>query len=271
MKKFVEWAFVVIVLCCFLLAGCNLVKTNSSANSANNSNSATDDSLTKIKERGVMIVGTCAELPPMDYRDENGTIIGMDMDIARVIASDIGVSDVEFRHFEWADMLNAAATGQVDFSIASIIITPERNEIMLFSVPYFDAGESIITLADNENITGPDDFKNFRIGVVKGTVQEKTALKYVNASDLVLYDNFDTVLTDLLDKKIDLTMNDYGMAVVWTKKDPALKMVGVPFTQDYYGIATKLGDNALMDEINSVLRDMKRTGKLKELEDKWLK
>ncbi len=231
----------------------------------------TDGSLLDIKERGKLVVGTTAELPPLEYRDENGDIVGGDIEIVKEFASRWGITDIEFVHYPWEEMLNAAETGTVDFSISSIVITPERTERMLFSTPYVDAGQVIVVHVDNEEITGPEDLKDFKVGAVKDTTNEKAALEYADPSNYFAYDNFDTMVADTVSKKIDANIIDYIIGLVWVNQNPELKIVGGPFTQQYYGIATKLGNDALMDEINEILREMKRTGRLKEILDESVK
>lgn len=228
----------------------------------------TDRSFLDVKERGKLVVGTTAELPPLEYRDENGSIVGGDIEITKEIASRWGITDIEFKDLPWEDMLNAAETGEVDFCISSIIITPERQNRMLFSTPYVNTGQVILIHKDNEeNITDPVDLKNCTVGAVKDTVNEDTALEYCDPSNYTAYDDFDTVVADIVDKKIDATIIDYIIGLVWINENPELKIAGDPFTSQEYGIATKLENKALMDEINIVLEDMESTGRLQEILD----
>jgi ABC-type amino acid transport substrate-binding protein len=257
MKKL--YVFSSILLLMILLFACG--------NQNKSEEETTDSSFSDVIEKGNLIVGTTAELPPLEYKDKNGDIVGGDIEIAKEIASRWGI-DIEFINLPWEEMLKAAETGTVDFSISSIIITPERQERMLFSIPYVKTGEVIVIHRDNEEkIKGTDDLENFRLGAVKDTVNEKTALEYSDPSNYVAYDNFDTLVADIVDKKIDATIIDYIIGLVWVSENPDLKIVGDPLNEQEYGIATKLGNEALMDEINIALQDMERTGRLQEILD----
>ena len=99
--------------------------------------------------------------------------------------------------------------------------------------------------------------------------------KYTTVKNIIGYDKFDDsdqgsgLVHDLKSGKIDAVISDYIQAVSVVKNEPTLKIVGLPFTQEYYGLATKKGNNSLIDAVNQILRDMKRDGELKAVKDKW--
>lgn len=229
-----------------------------------------DRSFLDVKERGVIVIGTFAKIPLMTYLGESGNFMGHDIDIAKEIASEMGVS-IEFKDIFFPDMLEAVKTGEVNIAVSSITITPERSEGMLFSIPYFNAGQVIITRADNEDIKGPEDMEGKKIGVIKGTTGEKTVLEldYIDPSLVKHFDEEEDRAKSLLDREIDVFVEDVTGATGIVKNNPELKIVGEPFTQETYGIATKPGNKALMDEINKILMEMKRSGKLEEIENDW--
>ncbi len=231
-----------------------------------------DPSLTNIIERGTLVVSTYPHIDPMTYKDEAGNNMGHDIDMANEIAKELGVS-LQIEELFFPDMLAAAKNGDVDLGISSITITAERSEIMLFSIPYFDAGQVIIVRNDTTDVDSPEDFAGKKIGVVKGTTGEKAvlALEGINTSLVISYDKNEDRDVDLKNGVIDLLVGDITGAVGTIRNNPELKVVGNPFTQEYYGIVTKLGNDALMERVNEILREMKRNGKLDELKTKWLK
>jgi len=90
----------------------------------------------------------------------------------------------------------------------------------------------------------------------------------VNQSLLVLYDDWTLAPEDLKGGKTDAILFDVG-AYILVQHNAELKIVGEPLTQEFYGFATQKNNNALIAEVNSILREMKRSGELKELENKW--
>jgi ABC-type amino acid transport substrate-binding protein len=248
-----------LMLICIALVGC---KTSS----------ATDASLEEVKERGVLMVGISLSYEPMEFTDSNGNIVGVDLDVAGEIARQLGVK-MQVKDFGWDELFDAVKSGDADIIISTITITPERGEEMLFSIPYFSSGQVIVVRKETQNIKGVEDFGSVKVGAQENTTCEIAALNYVNDSLLMRYPDGDPqpTIVALKSGEVDAVVMDYVAAASLVKADQSLKIVGPPFTQEYYGIATRLGNNALMDKVNNALREMKRTGMLKEIEDKWLK
>jgi ABC-type amino acid transport substrate-binding protein len=228
---------------------------------------AADNSLSDIKAKGTLVVGTYPVIEPMSFIDDSEAVVGFDMDVAGEIARQLGVA-MEIKQMNFQDLIPAAQNGEIDLIACVMTITPERAEQVLFSIPYFSTGQMIITRKDNNDINQPEDLKGKKVGAQRGTTAEKAALQYVNSSFLVLYDDWTLAPDDLKNGKTDAILFDIG-AFGLVKDNPELKIVGAPITQEYYGLATKLGNDALMDEINSVLREMKRNGELDSLNSKW--
>ncbi len=265
MKKIIIFGGIVILALTLIFIGYRYLNTNKQIQT-------TDPSLSNIKEKGKLIVGTFGQIGLMTYHDESGKLAGFDIDIAKEIASKIGIP-VEFKEMSFPEMFAAVGNGSVDVLVSSITITSERSKNMLFSIPYFDGGQVIFVGKDNNDIKLPADLKNKKVGVLKGTTGERAvlALEGINPSLVISYDDNDKGTQDVKNGKIVAFVEDYIGAVSIIKANPSLKIVGEPFTQEYYGVVTKLGNNALMDEINNVLREMKRNNGLQQLNDKWLK
>jgi ABC-type amino acid transport substrate-binding protein len=262
------------VMCLLFLSGCSLVKTN---NSITDNTSVKDDSLTKVKERGKLIAGSSPPYGVMEFYDEPGTMVGIDVDIAREIARIIGVG-LEMKEIDFDSLRDSVRSGEADIAIAAMTITPERLTELLFSVPYFSGGQALIVRADDKTISMLADLNGRKIGVEDdGTSLKDAVLDYVENPEIVLHKESEGIaytsvaVDELKNGEIDAFVVDYIAAISIIKENPDLKILGEPFTQEYYGIATKLGNYALMDEINRILRDMKRTGRLDEIKNKWLK
>lgn len=227
--------------------------------------------LGEIKKRGEIIIGTDATYPPMESLDEQGNFLGMDVDIAKEIASDLGV-EAKFKNIIWEEIFDAAKKGETDMIISSITITKERTEILAFSDPYFNAGQVIVVMKDKEGvINGPKDLKEYRVGVQAGTTSEEEALKYVaNPSSVKAYENYDLAKEDLLNGKIDAIVIDYPAAIGMIAKEKGLQIAGEIFTQEFYGIAIQKDQPQLLSQINKSIRRLKQEGELRRIEEKWL-
>lgn len=219
-----------------------------------------------------LIVGTDATYPPMEYLDDVGNFVGLDIDIAKEIASDLG-AEIEFRNIEWDKLIafDALLAGEVHMLISAITITTERAETIDFSDPYFNAGQVVVTTTNKAaEIKGVEDLDGKKVGVQVDTTSEVEAKKYTDPSLVKAFANYDLAESALLNGVIDAIIIDYPAAVGMVGGQATLQIIGEPFTQEFYGVAVKKGEEKLLAEINKTIRRLKQEGKLKELEEKWL-
>jgi len=230
----------------------------------------TDPLLKKIKEGGKIVVGMEASYPPMENIDEKGQFIGMDVDIAKEIAKELRV-EPEFKNVPWENIFDSVQNGEVDMAISAITITLKRAEKMDFSDPYFNAGQVVVITEDNkEEIREVQDLKHKKIGVQEKTTSAEEARERFSTSSTVTYRNYNVAKKELLERKIDAVIIDYPAAVGLVEEEELI-IAGEPFTQEFYGVAVQEGQEELLSRINNTIRRLKRKGKLKELEEKWLK
>lgn len=233
-----------------------------------------DKSLSNIKKRGVLVVGSNMPYGVMEFFDQNHQPVGVDVDIAKEIASRLGLT-LKFENYDWDALLLKVKKGELDLAISSISITPKRQKEMLFSDPYFQGGQVILTLKGDKNINGINDLAGKKIAVQKDTTGYSEAAKYTEEDFIYAYPNFDTysdgssIIIDLKAKKFDAIIVDYTQALNLIKNDPELQIVGIPFTKENYGIVTKIENILLMKKINSILGDMDSDGTLQAIKNKW--
>jgi ABC-type amino acid transport substrate-binding protein len=230
----------------------------------------TDSSLSDIKERGKLTVAMDVPYGVMEFFDDNGKIVGFEADLAREIAGVLGV-EAELIDTEWDDIFINVKAGTVDIAISSMTITPERSAEMLFSDPYFNAGQTIIILEETADVD-LESLAGKKLGAQLETTSLDEAKSIAGDEALAIpYDNYESqIISDLESGEIDAIVADYIAAASVVKDNPGLKIAIDPFTQEFYGIPTKLGNTALNTEINSILREFKRNGKLDELKAKWI-
>jgi len=266
MKK-TYWIFLIVLLIgIFSVAGYIFFKTPKKE-------IVEDPILKAIKSRGKIIVGTDATYPPMESIDEKGNFVGLDIDIAREIASDLGV-EAEFRNIAWDILItfDPLFKGEVDMLISSITITPERAEKVAFSDPYFNAGQVIVTTFDKiDEIKGVRNLAGKKLGVQKETTSHYEALKYTQPEMVIAYENYDLAKEALLKKEIDAIIIDYPAGIGMVSAEPRFRIVGEPFTQEFYGIAVRKEATGLLEEINKTIRRLKKEGILESLTEKWFR
>ncbi len=226
-----------------------------------------------IKERGYLVVGTSADFPPFEFVAENGTIMGFDIDIAKEIAKKLGV-ELKVVDMDFDALIPALQDGKIDLIIAGMSITEERKKVVDFSEPYFEADQAILVRADSE-IASLDDLKGKKVGVQSGTTGEDWAVTNLveagitSEENLYSYDKFIAAVEALRIGHLDAVVMDAPVAKTFVKKYPELKIAFIVKTGEVYGIAVRKGEAELLDLINEVLKELKETGKLDKLVEKW--
>ncbi|HTW96935.1 MAG TPA: ABC transporter substrate-binding protein [Candidatus Methylomirabilis sp.] len=240
-----------------------------------NTQQPTDNSLAIVKARGTLKVGADIPYATMEFFDKNGQPAGFDIDVINEIGRRMGVK-VDVIDYDWDKLFPAVKSGELDAAISVIGITATRSREMLFSIPYINAGQTIVVRKSNTTITGPDTLRNAVVGCQKDTLCEQETAKYVNPKNVRLYESFEETgntgaLADLKNGKLDAVMVGYEGAIAWVGSNPDLKIAGTgPFTDSFGGIPTKLGNYTLINAINDAIRGMKSDGTLDKITAKWL-
>jgi polar amino acid transport system substrate-binding protein len=244
MKRLLALVFAVILTMSLTIAGCT--KTT-----------------TKIS------VATDATWPPFEsVNEQTKEIEGFDIDLFKAIAEKAGI-EVEFVNVAWDPLLAGMAQGTYDAAISSITITPERAKAMLFSDPYFDAGQIITVRSNNTTINSKSDLVGKTVAVQLGTTGNIEVDNIVGAKAKP-YDDIGLAFQDLMNGQVDAVVCDNPVAKNYVGTNPdKLKTVGTPFTSEQYGIAVAKGKDDLLKKINDGLKKVKAAGTISTLSTKW--
>ncbi len=225
------------------------------------------------KEDEVIVVATDATWPPMEYIDENKEIVGFDIDLMNMAAEEAGF-EVEYRNTAWDGIFAGLANGNYDAVISSVTITDKRKETMDFSIPYINAGQVLIVQNSTTGVTTLEDLEGKSVGAQIGTTGAFEVDK-VDGVELKTYDELGLAIEDLVNGRIAGVVADTPIAADFALQNESykgqLKIVGEPFTDEYYGVAVKKGNDEVLEKINEGLRKVLDAGKDEELKDKWLR
>jgi polar amino acid transport system substrate-binding protein len=215
-------------------------------------------------------VATDATWPPFEYVDEaTKEIEGFDIDLLNAIAEKEGL-DIEFINVGFDPLLAGIAQCQYDAAISAMTITEERQEKMLFSDPYFEAGQVVTVRIDNTDITGKDALEGKIAGAQIGTTGA-LAIDEMDGVTLKTYDDIGLAFQDLMNGQTDAVVADNPLALEYINKNPTkLKTAGEVFTEEYYGIAICMTNTELQAKINAGLKAVKDEGLIEELIQKWI-
>jgi polar amino acid transport system substrate-binding protein len=221
-----------------------------------------------------LVVATDATWPPMEYIDESSKeVIGFDIDLMKAVA-DAGGFAVEFKNTAWDGIFAGLAAGKYDAIISSVTITEERKKEMDFSQPYINAGQVLVVPESMRGVSELSDMVGMTAGAQIGTTGS-FEIEKVEGVGLKTYDEIGLAFEDLVNGRIDGVVADTPVAALFallneTYKDK-LKIVGEPFTEEYYGVVVRKGNTEVLDAVNAGLDKVLGTAKYREIERKWLR
>jgi polar amino acid transport system substrate-binding protein len=215
-------------------------------------------------------VATDATWPPFEsVNDQTKAIEGFDIDFMNEVAAKENL-DIEYVNVAFDPLLAGMAQGTYDAAISSITITEDRKKDMLFSDPYYAAGQIVVVQKSNTTVNNKNDLTG-SVGAQLGTTGAMEVQKITTAT-LKTYDDIGLAFQDLMNGQITAVVCDNPVAVQYVNKNPTkLKLAGTVFTDEYYGIAVAKGKTDLLAKINDGIKKVLAEGIIKKLETKWSK
>ncbi len=217
--------------------------------------------------------GSDATFPPMEFVDANKNVVGFDVDMINAIGKLEGFTAV-VKSTAWDGIFAGLNAGDYDGVLSSVTITDERKVAMDFSTPYLNAGQVIIVPKATMNVSAPSDLAGLTVGVQISTTGDIAVAKIPGVKEKKTYDDIGLAVEDLSIGRLDAVVVDSPTAAGYVlqndKYKAMLKIVGVPFTEEYYGVAVKKGDSELLGLINKGLDIIMKDGTLDALKKKWL-
>lgn len=257
------------VLFCFVLGlatGCSPISTTSSRAPENNS------ALSRIVSKGMLVLGTSADMPPMAMTTKDKKVIGYDVDLAQLIADAMGVK-LEIRVMPFSELLPSLQSGQVDLILSGMTITPRRNLKVAFAGPYMVSGKCILTkeetLADADE---PSDMNraDVKLAALKGSTSETFVKTLIPNAKFIAFIDLNEAVSAVLKGSADALIADYPVCVVSMLRYPDQELISVLslLTQEPLGVALPI-DPLFINWMDNFLQNMNATGHLAELKSKW--
>jgi lysine-arginine-ornithine-binding protein len=220
-----------------------------------------------------VLIGTEGAYPPFNYIDDNGELVGFDIDIAKALC-EAAKFDCEFVLQDWDGIIPALQAKKFDAIIASMSITPERAEKVDFTNKYYNTPGSMAKLKDTE--VNLDDLSGMTIGVQRATTHSNYAEKYFPDAEIKQYATAEEAQQDLLSGRVDLIMDDVVVLDEFIKSDAGgdATLVGRTYLDPEIhgvgaGIAVRKGDTELVKAFNDAIKQIRADGTYKKINDKW--
>jgi polar amino acid transport system substrate-binding protein len=267
MKK-ISRVLILVVLSALVLAACGEDATVSPP--ATTGGGSECDS-PPVKQAGTLTVA--AEHPYYEpfLIGEQASPTGFEADVINGIAQRIGGLQVKWVNIAF-DQLYAPGPKQWDVGVSEITITPERDEAVDFSAPYFDANQGILVRTDSKyaSATTTEQLLDAKFGAEAGT----TGLDYINQQikpqkDVSQFDTTDAAAQALKVGTIDIQVIDVPIAIgILQGSDVPLKVIGEFITNEQYGLAMEEG-SPIKKCVDEAIADLKSSGELEQSQLKY--
>lgn len=232
---------------------------------------ASADTLENIKSRGYMIVGLQADDPPFGFvRPEDGVLAGFDRDISAFIAKKLGV-ELKLKPVESATGLDMLTQGTVDMLAAGLVHTFEGDEVIDFSLSYFQNPQGLL-VSRGAGITSPEDLAGRKVAVLKGGPTGETGQNPIPESTIVGFERGSSAIAALQKDTVQAVAADMLQLarLRHSAPDPAeLVLIRTSKATQYMGIGLPEDDSDFRDSINRILAEMWTSGRYEEIFATW--
>ena len=230
------------------------------------------DLLEEIKSRRILRVGINPDSKPFGYIDANGNYVGYDVDLAKYIAQSIinNPNAVKIIPVTPSNRLLKASTGEVDIVISTVTITPFREEVISFSIPYDVAGQAVL-VKSNSSITSLSDLSGQKVGIVFGTTAEKNIRNLVPNANLLGFRNYNEAYNALKSGRINAITSDDTILSRFAINDSSVKLLPKRYSREPYGIAFKKSNSTIKfkESLDFTIKDLQRKNVIHRLRKKW--
>lgn len=274
MKKSVKFLAVCLAAAAVLsMSACNGGGTSSGTASDSSKDGVSTSTLDTIKKNGFITMSTNAEFEPFEYKDGE-SIVGIDLEISQKIADKLGVK-LKVNDVAFDSLIPEITSGKADFVAAGMTADDERRKNVDFSDSYFDAGQAVIVKKGGD-IKAPKDLDGKKVGVQTGTTGDKYCTNEDGTSEIKVgsverYNKGMDAVSDLIAGRIDaVVIDDFPAQKYVEKNSDKIAKPNDMLTSEQYAIAVKKGNTELTDLINETLKELKDSGDLQKIFDKYL-
>jgi polar amino acid transport system substrate-binding protein len=232
--------------------------------------SAVAQSIDSIKSKGTLTVGVQAEFPPWGSIDASGANVGYDIDVARLMADDLGVK-LTLVPVTAGNRVGYLTTGKVDVLAAAIGMYPDRAKAVQFSKPYATL-DGVIYGKKTDAIHDWNDLARLRVGTARGSAADVALTKGLPpGTALQRFDDDAVPIQALLSGQVDAIGSTNLIAVVLARSPAGAQFEQkFQFARQYNGLATRLGEREFNAWLNAFVDRNMANGKLNTINRKWI-
>jgi len=264
MKKFKSLVLGIIVL--WWAAGCAGLPQNPG-------DSSSGAVLRRVAAAGELRVGCTGDMPPLNMMTRDGELIGMEIELAELIADAMGVKP-KFVTMPFSELLPALRAGRIDLVISGMTITARRNLEVAFVGPYYISGKAFLTRFKTvAAVKNPGEINNpkTKLAALKGSTSEEFAKNFIPEAFLYATADYPEAVQMVIDGKVDAMLADYPICVISVFRYPDAGLISLisPLTYEPIGIAAPATDPLLINWLQNYLNYLEDTDVLDAMRERW--
>ena len=272
MKKILAMLLAIAMLAC-LFAGCgNSDKSNDGSTPGSDAAPAADVTAAadyeELQVKGTMVVGI-TDFAPMDYRDDNGEWTGFDAELARMVASQLGL-ECEFIEIDWDNKILELESKSIDCVWNGMTLTAQVMNEMECTDPYLVNAQVVVMKSDKvADYADVDAMKDLAVAVESGSAGDETATNngFTNVTKVTAQAD---ALMEVASGTADACIIDLTMAKAMTGDGTSYADLSIAAEMDReeYGIGFRKGSD-MAQKVNDIIASLKDDGTLQALADKY--
>ncbi|MCR5720328.1 MAG: amino acid ABC transporter substrate-binding protein [Lachnospiraceae bacterium] len=223
---------------------------------------------TETKTRDSITFATEGTYSPYSYHNEEGELVGFDVEVAKAVADKLGV-EAKFTETQWDGIIAGLDAGKYDAIANQVSITDERKEKYLFSDPYTYVYGVVIVNGDNEDINSFEDLDGKDVSLTITSNWAKLAESY--GGKIVSTNGFSESIQLVLEGRADATVNDNVTFLDFkaSQPDANAKIVATSEEATESAILIRKEDADLQKDINEALGELRADGTLSAIAEKY--
>lgn len=252
----------ILVLVMALLAACGTKETASDSSTG---------AAPKEEEKKVLTMGTSADYPPFEFVDptKGDEIIGFDVDLANLIGEKLGY-EIKIQNIDFNGLIPAVQAGKLDFVMAGMTPTPERDKVVDFSTPYNETVQMVVTKKDS-GIKKVEDLAGKTVGAQISSIQEDLANEVAKTVDMKVESRnlIPEVIQEIMTKRFDAAIIEDIVAENYVERNKELTYFPVAVDDIDYKAAVLPEGSELKAKFDTAINELIEEGKVDELREKW--
>jgi polar amino acid transport system substrate-binding protein len=218
-------------------------------------------------EEGMLTVGTDAPYPPfLIGSPDDPDFSGYEIELFNAIAEKLGLPP-EYSNTNFAAVFRDTANGLFDIAVVSSTILPERERVVDFTDPHYEAQQALLVTEDSD-VASVADLDGAIVGAQDGTTGEKYANDETGASEVRGYPQGPDAIQALVTGQVDATIIDQPVAADAVEKQ-GLVIAEEIQTNELYGFPVAPDNDGLREAVNEALAELKQDGTVDELYEKY--